>query len=79
MAPGDGRGHARHARPGGRGTGRLNNSAGTPLPHRTTDPLGTGPTAAGHAADGTVEALELPAAPGWVLGVQWHPEMGEDM
>ncbi len=26
-----------------------------------------------------MEALELPAAPGWVLGVQWHPEMGEDM
>ena len=30
-----------------------------------------------YAADGTVEAIELPG-PGWVLGVQWHPEMGED-
>jgi len=26
------------------------------------------------AADGTVEAVSLPGAPGFVLGVQWHPE-----
>lgn len=31
-----------------------------------------------HAADGTIEAVELPSAEGWVLGVQWHPEMGTD-
>ncbi|WP_436502025.1 gamma-glutamyl-gamma-aminobutyrate hydrolase family protein [Actinokineospora sp. HUAS TT18] len=29
------------------------------------------------AADGTVEAVELSGRP-WVLGVQWHPEMGSD-
>jgi putative glutamine amidotransferase len=29
-----------------------------------------------HAQDGTVEAIELPDP--WALGVQWHPEMGED-
>ena len=26
--------------------------------------------------DGTVEAVELPG-PAWILGVQWHPEMGD--
>jgi len=26
------------------------------------------------AADGTVEAVSLPGAPGFALGVQWHPE-----
>lgn len=25
-----------------------------------------------------MEAVELPD-PHWVLGVQWHPEMGEDL
>ncbi|MEV8207933.1 gamma-glutamyl-gamma-aminobutyrate hydrolase family protein, partial [Streptomyces sp. NPDC079189] len=29
-------------------------------------------------ADGTVEAVELPGAR-WALGVQWHPEMGDDL
>ena len=28
--------------------------------------------------DGTVEAVELPGS-AWALGVQWHPEMGEDL
>ncbi len=26
------------------------------------------------APDGTIEAVAMPAAPGWLLGVQWHPE-----
>ncbi|GHI96661.1 gamma-glutamyl-gamma-aminobutyrate hydrolase family protein [Streptomyces olivaceus] len=47
--------------------------------HQAVDRLGTGLTASAHAADGTVEAVELPSGPGWVLGVQWHPEMGEDV
>ncbi|WP_077801890.1 gamma-glutamyl-gamma-aminobutyrate hydrolase family protein [Streptomyces sp. JHA26] len=46
--------------------------------HQAVDRLGTGLIASAHAADGTVEAVELPSADGWVLGVQWHPEMGED-
>ncbi|MFI9567484.1 gamma-glutamyl-gamma-aminobutyrate hydrolase family protein [Streptomyces rishiriensis] len=46
--------------------------------HQAVDRLGTGLVASAHAADGTVEAVELPSA-GWVLGVQWHPEMGEDV
>jgi putative glutamine amidotransferase len=47
--------------------------------HQAVDRLGTGLVASAHAADGTVEAVELPPADGWVLGVQWHPEMGEDV
>ncbi|MFB7516716.1 gamma-glutamyl-gamma-aminobutyrate hydrolase family protein [Streptomyces sp. NPDC056144] len=45
--------------------------------HQAVDRLGAGLAATAHAEDGTVEAVEL-AAPAWVLGVQWHPEMGED-
>ncbi|MER6419094.1 gamma-glutamyl-gamma-aminobutyrate hydrolase family protein [Streptomyces sp. NPDC001137] len=47
--------------------------------HQAVDHLGTGLIPSAHAADGTVEALELPPADGWVLGVQWHPEMGDDL
>jgi len=46
--------------------------------HQAVDRLGRGLVASAHAADGTVEAIELPGA-AWVLGVQWHPEMGEDL
>ncbi|WP_200302785.1 gamma-glutamyl-gamma-aminobutyrate hydrolase family protein [Streptomyces adelaidensis] len=45
--------------------------------HQAVDRLGEGLHASAYAADGTVEAIELPD-PAWVLGVQWHPEMGED-
>jgi putative glutamine amidotransferase len=45
--------------------------------HQSVDRLGAGLTVSAIAADGTVEAVELPG-PGWVLGVQWHPEMDED-
>ncbi|GGJ01366.1 gamma-glutamyl-gamma-aminobutyrate hydrolase family protein [Streptomyces brasiliensis] len=47
--------------------------------HQAVDLLGTGLVASAYAADGTVEAVELPASTPWVLGVQWHPEMGEDV
>ncbi|WP_044380319.1 gamma-glutamyl-gamma-aminobutyrate hydrolase family protein [Streptomyces cyaneogriseus] len=46
--------------------------------HQAVDRLGAGLVASAHAADGTVEAVEIPSGP-WVLGVQWHPEMGEDV
>jgi putative glutamine amidotransferase len=45
--------------------------------HQAVDRLGTGLVVSAHAPDGTPEAVELPG-PHWVLGVQWHPEMGED-
>ncbi|MGW7819423.1 gamma-glutamyl-gamma-aminobutyrate hydrolase family protein [Streptomyces puniciscabiei] len=47
--------------------------------HQAVDRLGAGLVPSAHAADGTVEAVELPADRGWALGVQWHPEMGEDL
>ncbi|MDX3518608.1 gamma-glutamyl-gamma-aminobutyrate hydrolase family protein [Streptomyces scabiei] len=45
--------------------------------HQAVDRLGTGLVPSAHASDGTIEAIELPS-PAWALGVQWHPEMGED-
>ncbi|MFI1164119.1 gamma-glutamyl-gamma-aminobutyrate hydrolase family protein [Streptomyces sp. NPDC020801] len=46
--------------------------------HQSVDRLGAGLIVSAHAADGTIEAVEPEAADSWVLGVQWHPEMGED-
>ncbi|MEU3373488.1 gamma-glutamyl-gamma-aminobutyrate hydrolase family protein [Streptomyces sp. NPDC006711] len=46
--------------------------------HQCVDRLGAGLVASAYAADGTVEAAEL-RGPGWVLGVQWHPEAGHDI
>ncbi|MEV5265845.1 gamma-glutamyl-gamma-aminobutyrate hydrolase family protein [Streptomyces werraensis] len=45
--------------------------------HQAVDRLGTGLIPSAYAEDGTVEAVERPGGP-WVVGVQWHPEMGED-
>ncbi|GAA2437872.1 gamma-glutamyl-gamma-aminobutyrate hydrolase family protein [Streptomyces macrosporus] len=49
--------------------------------HQAVGRLGDGLVACAHADDGTVEAVELPGAAGWTLGVQWHPEAdtGEDV
>ncbi|MFI8006877.1 gamma-glutamyl-gamma-aminobutyrate hydrolase family protein [Streptomyces sp. NPDC086010] len=46
--------------------------------HQAVDRLAPGLVVCAHAADGTVEAVELPGDQ-WVLGVQWHPEMGDDL
>ncbi|MEV6108255.1 gamma-glutamyl-gamma-aminobutyrate hydrolase family protein [Streptomyces sp. NPDC051940] len=46
--------------------------------HQAVDTLGTGLVASAFAEDGTVEAVELPGAV-FTLGVQWHPEMGDDV
>ncbi|MCK7628143.1 gamma-glutamyl-gamma-aminobutyrate hydrolase family protein [Streptomyces sp. RS10V-4] len=46
--------------------------------HQAVDRLGRGLVASAHAADGTIEAIELPDAPALTLAVQWHPEAGED-
>ena len=40
--------------------------------HQAIDRLGTGLEAVGWAADGTIEAAEIPGE--FTLGVQWHPE-----
>jgi putative glutamine amidotransferase len=42
--------------------------------HQCLDVLGRGMTAVAWSADGVVEAVEIPAATGWFLGLQWHPE-----
>jgi gamma-glutamyl-gamma-aminobutyrate hydrolase PuuD len=47
------------------------------LHHQAVNRVGAGLTVSGRAADGTVEALELPEAR-WCLGVQWHPELLPD-
>ncbi|MCF1511761.1 gamma-glutamyl-gamma-aminobutyrate hydrolase family protein [Streptomyces glomeratus] len=46
--------------------------------HQAVDRLGDGLVVSAYAEDGTIEAVERPGAE-WVLGVQWHPEMGEDL
>jgi putative glutamine amidotransferase len=38
------------------------------------DRPGHGLVVEARAPDGTIEAVAMPSAPGWVLGVQWHPE-----
>jgi putative glutamine amidotransferase len=45
--------------------------------HQSIDVLGTGLVVTARAADGVIEAVELPGA-AFVLGVQWHPEEGGD-
>jgi putative glutamine amidotransferase len=45
--------------------------------HQAVDRVGDGLVASAWADDGTVEALEDPAHP-FLIGVQWHPEMGDD-
>ncbi len=42
--------------------------------HQRVLELGEGLRAVARSADGTVEAGDLPGAPGWFLAVQWHPE-----
>ncbi|MGV9310210.1 MULTISPECIES: gamma-glutamyl-gamma-aminobutyrate hydrolase family protein [unclassified Nonomuraea] len=45
--------------------------------HQSIRRLGTGLNATAHAADGAIEAVELQGHR-FALGVQWHPEAGED-
>jgi putative glutamine amidotransferase len=45
--------------------------------HQAIDQLGQGLTVTARAADGVIEAVELGGAR-FVMGVQWHPEEGQD-
>ncbi|MEO3975316.1 gamma-glutamyl-gamma-aminobutyrate hydrolase family protein [Streptomyces sp. CAU 1734] len=64
--------------PGTRYAGIVPGAADVPAyHHQAVDRLAEPLTASAFAGDGTVEAVELTGG-GWVLGVQWHPEMGED-
>lgn len=42
--------------------------------HQRVRTLGEGLRVVARSGDGTVEAADLPGAPGWFLAVQWHPE-----
>jgi putative glutamine amidotransferase len=42
--------------------------------HQSLAELGEGMRAVAHAEDGVVEGVQIDEAPGWFLGVQWHPE-----
>ena len=53
------------------GTSRLTASC---YHHQTVTRLGRGLSVVATAQDRTVEGVELPAAAGFFLGVQWHPE-----
>jgi putative glutamine amidotransferase len=65
--------------PGTRYAGIVPEAASVPAyHHQAVERLGEGLVVSAYAEDGVVEAVELPDARGWVLGVQWHPEMGED-
>jgi putative glutamine amidotransferase len=44
------------------------------LHNQAIDRLGTGLVVDALAPDGTIEAVWAPHAPGYVVGVQWHPE-----
>jgi putative glutamine amidotransferase len=44
------------------------------LHHQGVETVAPGLRVEGVADDGTVEAVSAPEAPGFVLGVQWHPE-----
>lgn len=44
------------------------------LHHQALKALGRGLRAAAWAPDDVIEGVDMPAAPGLVLGVQWHPE-----
>ena len=44
------------------------------LHKQALDRLGGRVVAEATSADGTIEAVSIENAPGWVVGVQWHPE-----
>jgi putative glutamine amidotransferase len=44
------------------------------LHHQGVDRLAPGLRPEAHAPDGQIEAVSMPAAKAFLLGVQWHPE-----
>ena len=46
------------------------------LHHQGIDRLAPGLLVEARAPDGQIEAVSMPGAQGFLLGVQWHPEWG---
>ncbi len=71
-----GKAHALHLTPGSwlHGVARQDRVAVNSLHNQGIDQLGAGLIVEGVAPDGTIEAVRLVDAPGFVVGVQWHPE-----
>lgn len=44
--------------------------------HQAVDRVGRDLVATAHTVDGVIEAIEDPRPDRWVVGVQWHPELG---
>jgi gamma-glutamyl-gamma-aminobutyrate hydrolase PuuD len=64
--------------PGSRMASILGEEADVPCHHhQSLDRIADGLEVAGRAEDGIVEAVEMPGRR-FVLGVQWHPEEGDD-
>ena len=42
--------------------------------HQAIDRVGEGLRVTATAADGIIEGVEWTSCPGWIVGVQWHPE-----
>ena len=47
--------------------------------HQAVDEVGAGLTAVGWADDGIIEAVESDSVEQFLIGVQWHPEQGDDL
>jgi putative glutamine amidotransferase len=47
--------------------------------HQAVDKVGAGLTAVGWADDGIIEAVESDSVEQFLIGVQWHPEQGDDL
>lgn len=80
-APGSYGRHRVRIEPGSRVGGAMGGAVEAVVPthhHQGVDRPGTGLHPSAWADDGTVEALEDPTAP-FLVGIQWHPEQGEDM
>lgn len=57
----------------------LGDAAGAPCyHHQSMDTVPEGLRVTATSADGTVQALEASGSPGWVLGVQFHPEQNPE-
>jgi putative glutamine amidotransferase len=79
-APGSYGRHRVRIEPGsrvGRAMGDLTEAEVPTHHHQGIDVPGDGLRPSAWAEDGTVEALEDPAAP-FLVGIQWHPEQGDD-